>query len=113
MKFQLAVAALMAAAPLSNAFVTPNKARSMLIGTQQPARHSRTFLPSSNVVEAPKAPTNATSDGVVEPLAGTWECNDEAECVQVPECTDEECRTSLDVRIHGQWYDLTGALQIN
>jgi hypothetical protein len=49
---------------------------------------------------------NATT--VVEPLAGTWECNEEAECVMVPECNDEVCRTSLDVRIHGQWYDLSG-----
>jgi hypothetical protein len=38
----------------------------------------------------------------------TWECNDEAECVEVPACDEEQCRTSLDVRIHGEWYDLTG-----
>ena len=38
----------------------------------------------------------------------TWECDEDAECVEVPACDDEGCRTSLDVRIHGEWYDLTG-----
>ena len=37
-----------------------------------------------------------------------WECDEEAECVEVPACDDQDCRTSLDVRIHGQWYDLSG-----
>ena len=38
----------------------------------------------------------------------TWNCDDEANCVEVAACDEEECRTSLDVRIHGQWYDLAG-----
>jgi hypothetical protein len=38
----------------------------------------------------------------------TWECDDEAQCAEVPACDEEQCRTSLDVRIHGEWYDLTG-----
>ena len=38
----------------------------------------------------------------------TWECDEEAHCVEVPACNEEACRTSLDVRIHGNWYDLTG-----
>ena len=37
-----------------------------------------------------------------------WECDEEAECVEVPACDEVNCRTSLDVRIHGQWYDLSG-----
>ena len=65
------------------------------------------ILKSSNTLESPPTISNNTSS-IIEPLAGTWECNEEAECVQVPECNDEECRTSLDVRIHGEWYDLTG-----
>ena len=40
----------------------------------------------------------------------TWECDEEAQCVEVPACDEEQCRTSLDVRIHGEWYDLTGPL---
>lgn len=38
----------------------------------------------------------------------TWECDAEAVCVEVPACTDDVCRTSLDVRIHNRWYDLSG-----
>jgi hypothetical protein len=30
------------------------------------------------------------------------------ECKEVPACDEEVCRTSLDVRIHGDWYDLSG-----
>ncbi|KAL7478598.1 hypothetical protein ACHAW6_004358 [Cyclotella cf. meneghiniana] len=37
-----------------------------------------------------------------------WECNEEAECAEVPACDEVNCRTSLDVRIHGKWYDLSG-----
>ena len=37
-----------------------------------------------------------------------WDCDDEANCVQVDACDENECRTSLDVRIHGTWYDLSG-----
>jgi hypothetical protein len=38
-----------------------------------------------------------------------WECDDDlTECKEVPACDEEQCRTSLDVRIHGEWYDLSG-----
>ena len=37
-----------------------------------------------------------------------WECNENAECVEVPACNEERCQTSLDVRMHGTWYDLSG-----
>ncbi|CAB9508157.1 Acyl-lipid (9-3)-desaturase [Seminavis robusta] len=37
-----------------------------------------------------------------------WECDEEANCVEVAACDEEQCRTSLDVRIHGTWYDLSG-----
>jgi hypothetical protein len=40
-----------------------------------------------------------------------WECDEDAICVQVPACDDQICRTSLDVRIHGEWYDLSGTLR--
>ena len=48
------------------------------------------------------------NNGKAEDEATTWNCDDEANCVQVAACDEEECRTSLDVRIHGQWYDLAG-----
>lgn len=37
-----------------------------------------------------------------------WECDEDANCVEVDPCDDNGCRTSLDIRIHGQWYDLSG-----
>jgi hypothetical protein len=38
----------------------------------------------------------------------TWVCDDDVNCVEVPACDETICRTSLDVRIHGNWYDLSG-----
>ena len=62
------------------------------------------------VATAPPMPgtANGANGGSEAPLG--WECDDEANCVQVPACDDEGCRTSLDVRIHGEWYDLSGEL---
>lgn len=38
-----------------------------------------------------------------------WECDDDLNsCVEVPACDEEVCRTTLDVRMHGTWYDLSG-----
>ena len=45
-------------------------------------------------------------NGAGQPQA--WDCDDEANCVQVDACDEEQCRTTLDVRIHGEWYDLSG-----
>ena len=45
-------------------------------------------------------------------MGGSWECNEDiTDCKQVAECDEEKCKTSLDVRIHGDWYDLTGTLR--
>ncbi len=60
---------------------------------------------AASTLEAPRA---APSGGNSTLTGGSWECNGEAECVEVPQCDEEVCRTSLDVRIHGAWYDLTG-----
>ena len=51
-------------------------------------------------------PSTLVNGGAVAPAG--WECDAEANCVEVPACNDQVCRTSLDVRIHGQWYDLSG-----
>lgn len=37
-----------------------------------------------------------------------WDCDDEANCVLIEACDEQICRTTLDVRIHGEWYDLSG-----
>lgn len=57
--------------------------------------------------------TTTTNGSTTSDELTTWECNDEAECVEVPACDEEQCRTSLDVRIHGEWYDLTGPCNID
>ena len=57
---------------------------------------------------------NGTTPGLIEnerhdAMGGSWECNEDiTDCKQVAECDEEKCKTSLDVRIHGDWYDLTG-----
>lgn len=61
----------------------------------------------STVLE-PTATTTTTSDVVVSGEPTAWDCDNEANCVQVAACDEEKCRTSLDVRIHGTWYDLSG-----
>jgi cytochrome b involved in lipid metabolism len=38
----------------------------------------------------------------------TWNCDADANCVPAEACDDTSCRTSLDVRIHNIWYDLSG-----
>ncbi|KAL7469624.1 hypothetical protein ACHAXS_009886 [Conticribra weissflogii] len=84
--------------------VTPSRT------TITPSSHSITTARFSAVVDdvsTDKQANNAktvTVDG--QPTA--WECDEEAECVEVPACDEQDCRTSLDVRLHGQWYDLSG-----
>lgn len=47
-------------------------------------------------------PSTAAPDGMV------YDCDENGNFITVPLCNDEECRASLDVRIHGNWYDLSG-----
>jgi len=60
----------------------------------------------SMVATTPDALVNGNSQ-VNEPT--TWECDDDLQqCVEVPACDEDGCRTTLDVRINGEWYDLSG-----
>lgn len=54
------------------------------------------------------ADTSVLNDDKLSDKPVAWNCDDDANCVEVDPCDDKECRTSLDVRIHGQWYDLSG-----
>ena len=63
-------------------------------------------LSRSPLVSPLRAATLEPAVNGAEPT--TWECDEDAQCVEVPACDEEKCRTSLDVRIHGEWYDLTG-----
>lgn len=68
----------------------------------------------STVVEPTTTTTTSSSSSSIEIIEGeekiptAWECNEDAECVEIPACDEEVCRTSLDVRIHNTWYNLSG-----
>lgn len=47
-------------------------------------------------------------NGDVSESPTAWECDEEANCVEIDACDEESCRTTLDVRIHGEWFDLSG-----
>lgn len=61
---------------------------------------------SASVAEESVAVVNGESNSNQQAVA--WECDEDANCVEVDACDQEQCRTSLDVRIHNQWYDLSG-----
>jgi cytochrome b involved in lipid metabolism len=65
------------------------------------------YFPRTSLLFSTVAPVDSSSATTVQEPT-TWDCNEEAICVPVPACDDTTCRTSLDVRIHGQWYDLSG-----
>jgi len=94
------VACLLLMARTMHAF-SPTTASSFLHQQKQGRLETRRFVATSpDVVSIPN------SSGK-EPT--TWECDDELlECKEVPACDDTSCRTSLDVRIHDTWYDLSG-----
>jgi len=74
---------------------------------------SEAFMPSGLISNRAALSLKSPTLDEVKAINGektvtTWECDEEAQCVEVPACDDEQCRTSLDVRIHGEWYDLTG-----
>ena len=97
----------MAAAPSALAF-----APSSTVRIQRSLQVQQVRISSARSAATLDSPTTTTNNEKTTPSANgeatTWECNDDAECVEVPACDDEGCRTSLDVRIHGEWYDLTG-----
>ncbi len=61
----------------------------------------------STMLDKTDTEPNTDQDALSE-MPTAWECNEEAECAEVPACDEVNCRTSLDVRIHGKWYDLSG-----
>eukprot|EP00566_Odontella_aurita_P009264 CAMPEP_0113540876 /NCGR_PEP_ID=MMETSP0015_2-20120614/8718_1 /TAXON_ID=2838 /ORGANISM="Odontella" /LENGTH=505 /DNA_ID=CAMNT_0000440717 /DNA_START=291 /DNA_END=1808 /DNA_ORIENTATION=- /assembly_acc=CAM_ASM_000160 len=70
------------------------------------AARAPTALSVGAAVEPPKVNGEVTANGDGVPMG--WDCDDEANCAEVPACDEVVCRTSLDVRIHGEWYDLSG-----
>lgn len=93
--YNLSLFLLLAASPYADAFVPGTRMANQIARATVKVKPLR-----ASTLERP------TVDGA-EPT--TWECDDElTECREVPACDEEACRTSLDVRIHGDWYDLSG-----
>jgi hypothetical protein len=95
----------------------------MMIGNNLPAflllamasTSTNAFVPARFANLQRSATLNPIKAATLEPLTvgkdepTTWECDDDlTECKEVLACDEEVCRTSLDVRIHGDWYDLSG-----
>ena len=97
----LAIAVVVGSTTSVKGFSSPQLGRMLMTPTSVSSRTAR----FSAVVEEVSNDVAATTS-MEMPTA--WECDEEAECVEVPACNDEECRTTLDVRIHGKWYDLSG-----
>jgi len=81
----------------ANAFHTPMK------WTTKPNFNRLVTLKSTTLEPETKTPVLSNTTGL-----SSWQCDEEAVCVEVPACDEEQCRTSLDVRIHDTWYDLSG-----
>ncbi len=77
------------------------------ISARATAGISKTAIALSTVA-APNGAVNGGVDSSSVPKA--WDCDEEANCVEVDACDEEQCRTTLDVRIHNEWYDLSGEL---
>ena len=76
------------------------------ISARATAGMSKTAIAQSTIA----APNGAVNGDVASSAPKAWDCDEEANCVQVDACDEEQCRTTLDVRIHNEWYDLSGEL---
>jgi hypothetical protein len=103
------------AAPLQknysvDAFPVPNRGLPLVTRSSNTPRHSTVSSESSSIKA--NGVSRGNSNEQQQPLEigqpTTWQCDDEAVCVEVAACDDQVCRTSLDVRVHGKWYDLSG-----
>jgi len=106
----------------SNGAVSPPPRLSASLPALRGRQRPTTMVVSSAATEEATATTSEAAAAVTDeqqqrqqqleeaiPGVTAWECDDDLEqCVQVPACDELECRTSLDVRIHDKWYDLSG-----
>jgi len=94
-------------ASLAIALAVPSPVTGFSVPHQRIATPSTTARFSTVLEPTTTNGATATLDSASE-MPTAWECDEEAECVEVPVCDEQECRTTLDVRIHGNWYDLSG-----
>jgi acyl-lipid Delta6-acetylenase / acyl-lipid (9-3)-desaturase len=85
---------------------TPQTLTSLRRSTLRPLHVA--LVPPSVDEKVSSAPQDSKKTPIVIEGPTAWECNEDAECVVVPACNEDICRTSLDVRMHGKWYDLSG-----
>lgn len=72
-----------------------------------PSPNTRTAsVTNTRLFSTAALPKVVNGETMEEPTA--WDCDEEANCKVVPACDEEQCRTSLDIRIHNTWYDLSG-----
>lgn len=96
---------------LAALYVLPSEAFQTPSSVSQLATKRNSYLTKRNLRLYVSAIDPPVVNGIPKDSNGEqsgWECDENAECVEVPLCDDKECRTSLDVRIHGNWYDLSG-----
>jgi len=62
----------------------------------------------SSVAEPPTRTVVDTPTLNKDDMPTAWEREEKADCAEVPPCIEKVSRTSLDVRIHGTWYNLDG-----
>mmetsp|Transcript_27070 Transcript_27070/g.38106 ORF Transcript_27070/g.38106 Transcript_27070/m.38106 type:complete len:507 (-) Transcript_27070:406-1926(-) len=98
----LATAMLMSACS-THAFIAPSSLTSNIKIRTENSANSRLNVAS---VEPPVVNGRDTKGDGDVPMG--WECDENMECKEVPLCDEDGCRTTLDVRIHGDWYDLSG-----
>jgi hypothetical protein len=99
----VAAAAVVAFVPTGGAFVTPSGLLAARHATVVPTTISPTSLVASTLENPSIAATNSTSLG--SSITASHNAN---AAVSDAVSTAPPPRKSLDVRIHGVWYDLTG-----
>ena len=84
------------------AFTPTSSMTSKYLSSSMSTKRSNVIVRSSVTAE------DLRVNGDVAKTPSAWDCDEDANCVQVDACDEESCRTTLDVRIHGEWYDLSG-----
>ena len=67
-----------------------------------------TIPQTSEQISTSSTATTTSRNDTTSSIPMGWECTEDVECTEVPLCTPQECRTSLDVRYHQNWYDVSG-----
>jgi len=87
----------------------PIHSRAAAASTTRVAQSSVTANGDASATASPSVSVGSITDSISNSNPSkAWDCDDDANCVLIEACDEEKCRTTLDVRIHGEWYDLSG-----